>query len=110
MGSVEHGLNIIDRFSDIASKYSCFSYAFKLQLRDLDTFIHPNFRGREDLHYVKRFSDTKLEIGDYKKLLDRIRTNGHKTMITPFDEKSVDEIEKLDVDILVTGHTHQVCK
>ena len=30
-----------------------FDFAFKLQYRDLDTFVHPSFKGRDDVKYVK---------------------------------------------------------
>ena len=39
MGSVEHGENIIEAFSKLKTKFPHFEFAFKLQYRDLDTFI-----------------------------------------------------------------------
>ncbi|MDQ7073221.1 MAG: hypothetical protein Q9N32_06820 [Gammaproteobacteria bacterium] len=37
-----------------------FQFAFKLQYRNLDSFIHPDFKERQDIKYVKRFCDTQL--------------------------------------------------
>ena len=58
MGDVEHGLRIIDEFSALTRDYD-FAFAIKLQFRELDTFIHPDFQGRTDIKYIKRFSETR---------------------------------------------------
>ena len=42
------------------SKNFDFNFAFKFQYRNLDTLIHPDYKDRMDLKYVKRFSETKL--------------------------------------------------
>ena len=54
MGDVNHGRRIIRDFSAVAKEFGIFRFAFKLQYRDLDTFIHPRCRGREDVLYIKR--------------------------------------------------------
>src|SRR5438105_14771616 len=59
MGSVEHGLRIITAMRE-ASRGFPFAFAVKLQYRDIDTFIHPDYRERFDLKFVKRFSETRL--------------------------------------------------
>ena len=60
MGDVSHGLKIISEFGLVCRKFPQFKFAFKLQYRDLDTFIHPAMRGRDDIKYIKRFSATRL--------------------------------------------------
>ena len=55
MGDVEHGIHLIQTFGNVCKKYP-FNFGFKLQYRELDTFIHPEMRNRHDLKYVKRFS------------------------------------------------------
>jgi hypothetical protein len=60
MGDISHGFRVISDFGIICRKYPEFKFAFKLQYRELDTFIHPSMRGRDDIKYIKRFSETKL--------------------------------------------------
>lgn len=99
MGDLDHGLHVIKTFGEICNKYP-FSFAFKLQYRELDTFIHPDMKGREDIPYVKRFSETRLTRDNIDVLVREIRNQGFITMSTPFDEKSVDMIESQDLDII----------
>ncbi|MFH1472019.1 MAG: N-acetylneuraminate synthase family protein [Nanoarchaeota archaeon] len=102
MGSLEHGLKIIRDFHEVSKKFD-FNFGFKLQYRDLDTFIHPDFKKRMDIKYVKRFSETRLNENDFKILKDEIKKLGFIPICTPFDEKSVDLIEKHDFDIIKIG-------
>lgn len=100
MGDVEHGLKIINDFHDICKDFKNFQFAFKFQYRNLDTFIHPDFKNRSDIKYVKRFMETNIT-GDQKKILkDEAKRLGFFAICTPFDEKSVDLIEKHDYDMV----------
>ena len=99
MGSIEHGFRIIREFSKISKSFP-FHFAFKLQYRRLDTFIHPDYRERMDFKYVKRFSETRLSGEQFKRLKDEIKAYGFVAVCTPFDEDSVDLIEKHDFDII----------
>lgn len=99
MGDLEHGLHVIRTFGEICKKYP-FAFAFKLQYRELDSFIHPEMKGRDDVPYVKRFSETRLTRDHFDTLVEEIRNQGFLTMSTPFDEKSVDMIESQDLDII----------
>jgi sialic acid synthase SpsE/mannose-6-phosphate isomerase-like protein (cupin superfamily) len=99
MGLPEHGLRIIRQFSEISKKFE-FNFAFKLQYRQLDTFIHPDYQRRSDIKYIKRFSETRLPADQFKRLRDGIKENGFLAICTPFDEESVDMIEEHDFDII----------
>lgn len=99
MGDVEHGLAVIRAFGEICREFP-FNFAFKLQYRDLDTFIHPAAKGRDDIKYVKRFSETRLSRQDFDCLVVEMRAQGFLTMSTPFDEPSVDVIEAQNLDII----------
>jgi sialic acid synthase SpsE/mannose-6-phosphate isomerase-like protein (cupin superfamily) len=99
MGDVEHGLAVIRAFGAVCREFP-FKFAFKLQYRDLDTFIHPAMQGRDDIKYVKRFSETKLSREEFDRLVGEMRANGFLTMATPFDEPSVDVIENQNLDII----------
>jgi sialic acid synthase SpsE/quercetin dioxygenase-like cupin family protein len=99
MGSLEHGLNMIRAFADTARPFK-FQFAFKFQFRNLDTFIHPDFKSRMDLKYVKRFSETKLTKEQFQLLKNSLSANGFISICTPFDEPSVDRIEEMEFDII----------
>jgi sialic acid synthase SpsE/mannose-6-phosphate isomerase-like protein (cupin superfamily) len=99
MGDVEHGLHVIKSFGAICKKYP-FKFAFKLQYRELDSFIHPDMKNRDDVPYIKRFSETRLTQDDFDVLLSEIKKQDFLTMSTPFDEKSVDMIESQNIDII----------
>ena len=99
MGSLEHGLRIV-RETAAAVGGSCLSFAMKLQYRDLDTFIHPDFSGREDAPYVKRFEETRLSEEERLTLKDAMAAAGFTTVCTPFDEASVDLIEEHGFDVI----------
>ena len=99
MGDIEHGIQVIKEFGKVCQKYP-FSFAFKLQYRQLDSFIHPDMQGRDDVPYIKRFSETRLTRKEHDLLIEEIRKQGFLTMSTPFDEESVDIIESQDLDII----------
>lgn len=90
-GEVEHGINTIKAFAEVANKYN-FDFAFKFQYRDLDTLIHPEYKDRMDIKYIKRFSETKLSEEQFLELKQAVVETGFKTICTPFDEASVDKI------------------
>lgn len=99
MGDVRHGIRIVQEFKEVTKDFPEFSFSIKLQHRD-DTFFHPDFIGRTDYKYIKRFTETKLSKDDFRKLTDSIRDHGFITMCTPWDEPSVDLMEELDYDII----------
>jgi len=95
MGDVEHGLRLVDAFGAVADGFrDHFEFAFKLQYRDLDSFIHPAFRDRADVKHIRRFLETRLDEGAFLQLLARIGQRGFRRICTPFDERSVDLVER----------------
>jgi sialic acid synthase SpsE/mannose-6-phosphate isomerase-like protein (cupin superfamily) len=102
MGDVEHGLRIIREFHDVCKDFN-FKFAFKFQYRDLDTFIHHDYKDRTDFKYVKRFMETNLSASERKLLKDEAKKLGFIAICTPFDENSVDLIEKHDYDVVKIG-------
>ena len=56
MGDIKHGLRIIREFAKIKNDFPEFDFAIKFQFRNIDTFIHPDYKERTDLKYVKRFT------------------------------------------------------
>lgn len=98
-GSIEHGKKIIDDIFGVTSKLD-FDVAVKFQYRDLDSFIHPSFRGDWNYKYIKRFEETRLSTIEFEQLINYAKSKGFLVACTPFDEISVDLIEKQDIDIL----------
>ena len=100
MGDIVHGVELIRAFGAVCKKYPQFKFAFKLQYRDLDTFIHPDLKDRMDIKYIKRFAETRLSREQFDSLIAEIRANGFMTMSTSFDENSFDMIEDQNLDIV----------
>lgn len=100
MGDANHGVALIQALQAVCQDFPEFDYAFKLQYRHLDTFIHASFKGRNDVKYVQRFEETRLSSEQFQILIDAMRACGFKTMCTPFDETSVALIEQQNLDII----------
>ena len=100
MGDIAHGFKVISDFGAVCRKFPEFKFAFKLQYRELDTFIHPSMRGRDDIKYIKRFSETKLTRENFDQLVSKIREEGFLAMATPFDNASITTIVEQKLDIL----------
>ncbi len=100
MGNVSHGVSLIKAFANVCQKYTQFKFAFKLQYRDLDTFIHPDYKSRMDIKYIKRFSETRLSKAEFEILVSEIRSNGFMTIATSFDEVSFEMIEDQNLDFI----------
>lgn len=102
-GDVEHGLRIIDEMGKIKNKYNI-KAAVKFQFRDYETFIHKDAMAQKDTNdKINRFLSTRLSWEDFEKMINRVRSYNMLTMCTPFDESSVDYINKMDIDIIKIG-------
>lgn len=98
-GSVGHGIDIIRSMSRIARKYNI-KAAVKLQYRNLDTFIHPDYKDRTDVNHIPRFMSTKLNYEQFTQLVDVIHEEGLIAMSTPFDEDGVEWCMDQGIDII----------
>lgn len=98
-GSLERGLKIITDFSRIV-RFNSVRASIKLQFRDVDNFIHRDFRDRTDIRYIKKTLDTKMTEDDYATLVKAVRQSGCIPMATPFDEKSVNLCVELGIPII----------
>lgn len=101
-GKLDRGLEIIKQFSRII-RFNNVRAAIKLQFRDIDNFIHKDFRDRSDIRYIKKTMDTKLGFDDFVLIVEAIRKGGCIPMATPFDESSVDMCVALDIKIIKIG-------
>lgn len=99
LGKVERGLKIIDAFSKIV-RFNNIRATIKLQFRDVDNFIHKDFRERSDVRYIKKTLDTRMSKDDFSILVNAIRKSGCIPSATPFDEASVDLCEELEIPLI----------
>ena len=99
LGRVDRGLKIVDAYSRVV-RFNNVRAAIKLQLRNVDTFIHKDFRGRTDIRYIKKTLDTHLNWDAYAVLVKAVRENNMITMATPFDEVSVDKCVEFNLQII----------
>ncbi|HTW49497.1 MAG TPA: N-acetylneuraminate synthase family protein [Acidobacteriaceae bacterium] len=99
MGDVRHGVRIVQELR-AASEGFPFGFCVKLQYRNIDTGIHPAYKNRFDLKYVKRFSETALSWDQYREIKDAIVDAGFLSMCTPWDEISVDKIVEHGFDFM----------
>ncbi len=99
LGDVQRGLKIISNYAQVV-RFNNVRAAIKLQLRDVDSFIHKDFRQRDDIRYIKKTLDTRLQPEDFAKMVQAIREASCIPMATPFDESSVDFCCELGIPIL----------
>jgi len=98
-GDVDRGLKIISDYAKVV-RYNNVRAAMKFQFRDVDSFIHKNFRHRTDIRYIKKTLDTQLSWADYQKMVTAVRNSSMISMATPFDEASVEKCVELGIQIL----------
>jgi sialic acid synthase SpsE len=98
-GSVERGLKIIDDYASVV-RFNDMKASIKLQFRDVDNFIHPEFLENSEVRYVDKTRRTKLSWDDFRVLIDAVKAGGMLTMSTPFDEASVAKCGEYDLDIV----------
>jgi sialic acid synthase SpsE len=98
-GDLKRALKIVTDYSRIV-RFNNVKAAIKVQFRDVDAFIHKDFRDRADLRYIKKTLDTRLSWNDYAVIVQAIRKSGCIPMATPFDEHSVGMCVQLGIDII----------
>ena len=59
-GDIEHGKRIIRELAAVVKKNGVRA-AVKFQFRQLDSFIHPEHRGRSENKHIPRFLSTRLD-------------------------------------------------
>ena len=98
-GNVKRGLKIVEDFSKVV-RFNNVRCAIKLQLREVNSFIHKDFRHRTDIRYIKKTLDTQMLKKDFITLVEAISKNNCIPMATPFDEASVDFLEELRLPLI----------
>lgn len=98
-GRLERAKEIVYQFGRVV-RYNNVRAAIKLQIRDVEHFIHRDFRDRQDIRYIKKTRETQLSYDAFVEICDAIKQNGCIRMATPFDEASVDLCMDLDIEII----------
>jgi len=98
-GDVNRGLKMIKDFGKVV-RYNGVRAAIKLQFRDVDSFIHKDFRDRKDIRYIQKTLETQLSKDEFATLIEAVRRNNCIRMATPFDEASVDLCVELGIEII----------
>lgn len=98
LGNVERGLKIIGEFAQVV-RFNNIRATIKLQLRDVEKFVHHDFLQSTD-RYIQKTLSTRLSDSDYATLVKAIRQAGCMPTATPFDERSVDLCSELGIQIL----------
>ena len=98
-GSLERGLRIVEEFGTVV-RYNGVRAAIKLQFRDVNSFIHKDFRDRQDIRYIKKTVDTELTEEEIGELVEAVRQTNCIRMATPFDERSVDLCTEFGIQII----------
>jgi N-acetylneuraminate synthase len=98
-GRLDRGMRIVDDYARVA-RYNNITAAIKFQLRDIETFIHPEHADRTDVRYIKKTMDTWMSREHYAALAAHITKSACIPMATPFDEASVDFCVELGLPIL----------
>jgi N-acetylneuraminate synthase len=94
-GDTKRGKKIVQDFG-IVVKYNNVKAAIKFQFRDVDNFVHDEFKGNQEIRYIKKTEATKMSHDQYAELASAVRKVGCIPMATPFDEASVDLCVALD--------------
>ena len=98
-GRLDRGLKIVSTFGQVV-RFNNVRAAMKLQFRDVETFVHKDFRNRSDIRYIKKTVDTRMKDDDFATLVKAIRQVSCIPMATPFDERSVDFCCELGIPII----------
>ena len=98
-GNLERGLKIIRDHAAIV-RFNNVKAAIKLQFRDVEAFIHRDYKGSAEQRYIKKTEDTKLTREDFARMVEEVKYRGCIPMATPFDEASVDLCVEFDMPII----------
>lgn len=98
-GSLTRGMLIIDQFAEVVQANGVRA-SIKLQFRDVDNFIHPDHRDRTDVRYIKKIRDTQMSWDQLRAMMEAVKARGMETMVTPFDEVSVEKAVEFGADFI----------
>ena len=98
LGDINRAYQIIEEYAPIV-RFNNVRAAIKLQFRDLNSFIHQDFKD-SNVRQIQRSIETYISDEDYGKIVNYIKQHNMIPLSTPFDEKSVDLCQKLNLPII----------
>lgn len=98
LGDMSRGFKIIQSYGAVVRQNNV-KAAIKLQFRNVDTFIHKDFKGSQE-RYIAKTEKTKLSKSQYGELIGAIKEVGCIPMATAFDEASVELCDELNLPII----------
>ena len=98
-GDLAHASVIIKQCGQMVARHNIRA-GLKFQFRELETFVHPDFKDRDDIEHIPRLLGTRLSDEDFQVLTQCVRDAGLTTIATPFDEPSVDLLESLNIQVI----------
>jgi N-acetylneuraminate synthase len=98
-GDLTRGKKIIQEFATVV-RYNNIKAAIKFQFRDVENFVHEEYKGNQDLRYIKKTEATRMTREQYAELAQAVTKAGCIPMATPFDEASVELCEYLNLPII----------
>ena len=98
-GDLERGKKIIQEFASVV-RHNNVRAAIKFQFRDVENFIHDEFKGNQEIRYIKKTEATKMSDAQYGELASYVTKSGCIPMATPFDEASVALCDRLNFPII----------
>jgi sialic acid synthase SpsE len=98
-GQASRGLKIVSDYAKVV-RYNNVRAAMKFQFRDVEHFIHKDFRHRTDIRSIKKTLDTQLSWAEYQEFVTAVRQSSMITMATPFDEFSVEKCVEFGIQII----------
>jgi len=99
LGKLDRGIEIVRQHAKIA-RFNNVRAAIKLQFRDVDNFVHKDFRARADIRYINRVNENETLEGKLQGAGRVVRGSGCIPLATPFDEQSVDWCVEFDLPII----------
>ena len=98
-GSMQRGFKLVEEFGKVVRQNNV-KAAIKLQIRDVDNFVHKDFQTRKDIRYTSKTLATKMTKAQHAKMVKQIKKLGCIPMATAFDETSVDWAVEIGCEIL----------
>ena len=98
-GDLERGKQIVKEFGAIV-RFNDVKAAIKFQFRDVDNFVHVDFKGNKEIRYINKTEATKMSRAGFAELARAVQKVGCIPMATPFDEASVDLCVELNFPII----------
>jgi N-acetylneuraminate synthase len=99
LGQLDRGLKIVREHATVV-RFNNIKAAIKLQFRDVDSFVHPEYKGNGHHRYINKTECTQLRKKDFCRLVEEVRYLGCIPMATPFDESSVELCVEFDMPII----------